>query len=72
MTDPGESDRPRRHAEVVRLEAELRQVAGAIGWAERSGERWRVAALRREAGRLRRRLARLRGLLGLRDHDEEG
>ena len=70
MTYSGESDRPRWHAELIRLEAELRQAAIAIGWAERSGERWRTAALRRTARRLRRRVAHLRGLLQIPSRDE--
>ena len=65
MTYPGTSDQPRRHAELVRLEAELRQILIAVVWAERAGEPWRAATLRREAGRLRRRVAHLRALLDL-------
>ena len=70
MTYRGTSDPAQWHAELIRLEAELRQVADAIAWAERSGEPRRAAALRRAAGRLRRRVARLRGLLQIPSREE--
>ena len=71
MTYPGESERPHRQAELVRLEAELRQLLIAIVWAQRAGQPRQVATLRREEARRRRRIAHLRALLGL-PADEEG
>jgi hypothetical protein len=71
MTRPDGGDRPHWHAELVRLEAELRQLRIAIAWAERSGEPRRAATLRREESRRRRRIAHLRDLLGLVALNEE-
>lgn len=67
----GDPRRPHWHAELVRLNAELRRLAIEIGWAQRAGRPRQVAGLQREEARLRRRIAHLRELLGLPEPQEE-
>jgi hypothetical protein len=55
----------------VRLDADRRRLAIAIGLARRAGQPRQVANLQREAARLRRRSAHLRELLGLPEPQEE-
>ena len=72
MSSTDDPQRPHWHAELVRLDGELRRLAIEIGWAQRAGQPRRVAGLRREDARLRRRIAQLRALLGLPESQEEG
>jgi hypothetical protein len=64
--------RPHWHAELVRLDGELRRAATEIGRAQRAGQPRQVAGLQREQARLRRRIAHLRELLGLPGPREQG
>jgi hypothetical protein len=65
MTPSDDRRRPGWHAELAHLGQELRRVRTEAEWARRLGQPRHEAALRREAGRIRRRMAHLRGLLGL-------
>lgn len=71
MTPSDDRRRPGGHAELAHLGQELRRVRTEIAWARRLGQPPREAALRREAGRILRRMARLREFLGIPEPDAD-